>query len=46
MTETEALMALRRDFAELVADGMKPDAIHAAFAVIDGLTDRKTVVAG
>jgi hypothetical protein len=36
MTDTEALQALRSDYAELRADGIPADAINEAFRAIDG----------
>jgi hypothetical protein len=40
LTDTDALKALGRDYAELRADGIAADVINAAFAVIDGWMPR------
>ena len=46
LTEAEALQALRRDYDQLRANGIKPDVINKAFAVIDGWTNQRSRSAG
>ena len=46
MTEVEALRALDRDYADLVSAGLKPEAIDAAFSMIDGWAGRRNRVVG